>query len=159
EQVSSDLLSFGAVLRCRPDFSSREALAMHLRRLILALWSLGCAALAGGCSDASSPAAAKNLPPAARNDHTPITVQVVKNKEFLKALEAHRGKVVLVDFWATWCAPCKAKFPKVVHLHEQYRDKGLVCVSVSLDEPGKESRALEFLQEQHAAFPNYLMAD
>ena len=48
------------------------------------------------------------------------------------------GKVVVLDFWATWCPPCKAEIPGFVELQKQYGDKGLVIVGVSLDEQGPE---------------------
>lgn len=47
-----------------------------------------------------------------------------------------KGKVVLLDFWATWCPPCKAEIPGFVELQKTYGDKGLVVVGVSLDEEG-----------------------
>lgn len=45
-----------------------------------------------------------------------------------------RGKVVLVDFWASWCEPCRAEFPFLNRLHERYARRGLVIVGVSVDE-------------------------
>ena len=46
---------------------------------------------------------------------------------------AGKGKCILVDFWASWCGPCKAEMPNVVALYKQYKDKGFDIVSVSLD--------------------------
>jgi len=44
------------------------------------------------------------------------------------------GKVLLVDFWASWCAPCKASFPALARLHQDFSPRGLVLVAVSVDE-------------------------
>jgi peroxiredoxin len=51
-----------------------------------------------------------------------------------------RGKVVLVDFWATWCGPCVAELPNLKKLHDEYADQGLVVVSISFDRSADATR-------------------
>jgi peroxiredoxin len=51
------------------------------------------------------------------------------------SLEEHRGSVTLLDFWATWCPPCRMSIPELVRLQDKYRDKGLVILGISLDDP------------------------
>jgi cytochrome c biogenesis protein CcmG/thiol:disulfide interchange protein DsbE len=53
----------------------------------------------------------------------------------MKTLSDYRGKVVILDFWATWCPPCRMTIPELVRLQERYRDKGLVVLGISLDDP------------------------
>lgn len=49
-------------------------------------------------------------------------------------LSSHRGKVVLLDFWATWCLPCREEIPHFVALQNKYRDAGLVIIGISVDD-------------------------
>ena len=51
-------------------------------------------------------------------------------------LSDYKGKVVLLEFWATWCPPCRASIPGIEKLHETYKNKGLAVLAVSLDEGG-----------------------
>jgi len=51
-------------------------------------------------------------------------------------LADYAGKVVILDFWATWCGPCRASVPDLVQLQSKYGDKGLVVVGLSLDAEG-----------------------
>lgn len=53
-------------------------------------------------------------------------------------LSDHRGKVVLVNFWATWCPPCRAETPALVDLANHYADKGVQVVGISLDQGGAD---------------------
>jgi thiol-disulfide isomerase/thioredoxin len=68
-------------------------------------------------------------------------------------LAAMRGKVVLVDFWATWCGPCVGEVPNVLKTYEKFHPKGFEIVGISLD---KNQRALDvFTKENKMAWPQY----
>ena len=61
-----------------------------------------------------------------------------------------KGKVVLVDFWASWCPPCKASFPVMADLHKRYASRGLVIIAVSVDE--NKSAVERFLKKNPTPF-------
>jgi thiol-disulfide isomerase/thioredoxin len=61
-----------------------------------------------------------------------------------------RGQVVLLDFWASWCGPCKESFPEMEKLHRLYAKRGLVIVAVSVDEHRENME--RFVQSMHVSF-------
>jgi peroxiredoxin len=62
-------------------------------------------------------------------------------------LSDFRGKYVLLDFWASWCVPCREENPNVVEAYRQYHDKGFTVLSVSLDQPGKKENWLKAIHQ------------
>jgi thiol-disulfide isomerase/thioredoxin len=65
-------------------------------------------------------------------------------------LDELRGTVVLLDFWASWCVPCRRSFPWMNAMHEKYADEGLVIIAVNVDK--KTAAANEFLEAYPANF-------
>jgi thiol-disulfide isomerase/thioredoxin len=75
---------------------------------------------------------------------------------FRQMVAAHRGKILLVDFWATWCAPCREELPKLVALHAARKNKGFDFLTISCDEPEQEADAAQFVASQGAPAPFYI---
>jgi cytochrome c biogenesis protein CcmG/thiol:disulfide interchange protein DsbE len=66
-------------------------------------------------------------------------------------LGAYRGKVLYVDFWASWCVPCRTSMPALESLYKKYGDKGFVVVGVNKDDRVTDAR--RFLEKYPASFP------
>jgi thiol-disulfide isomerase/thioredoxin len=63
------------------------------------------------------------------------------------------GKVVILDFWATWCAPCKAEIPGFIELQREYGDRGLAVVGVSVDDQGSQVVVKDFATRLGINYP------
>jgi thiol-disulfide isomerase/thioredoxin len=74
-------------------------------------------------------------------DHNDVPVQMAQ----------YKGKVVILNFWATWCGPCKVEIPAFVELYDRYKGKGLVIVGVSIDDTAEQLRP--FMTEFHMQYP------
>ena len=74
------------------------------------------------------------------------------------SMKGLKGKVVVIDFWATWCGPCVAEMPKMKELYAKYHDQGVEFIGVSLDQP-KEQGGLDklkkFVAEKEITWPQY----
>ncbi|HYV47060.1 MAG TPA: TlpA disulfide reductase family protein [Myxococcaceae bacterium] len=106
---------------------------MNLLRLALAA---GAVALSSACAHAASPP--KNMLP-------PVALPQYPDDGTLVNMGDERGSVVVIDFWATWCEPCKAALPEWESLAAAYRDRGVHFYAVSVD--GDPNKIGEFLQE------------
>jgi len=71
-----------------------------------------------------------------------------------KAIAEKKGKIVLLNMWATWCRPCVEEFPYIITLYNKYKDKGLDVITISFD--FEAPVAISFLEKQKADFTNFL---
>jgi thiol-disulfide isomerase/thioredoxin len=118
-------------------------------------WCAGLLLLAG-CQGASQPAA---NPPS-------VPLRLASWDETQSLIASHKGKVVVLDAWSTWCEPCMAEFPGLVKLHEKYPGQ-VVCVSLNCNftggtgaSPDADRVEIEaFLTKQRAQFDNLISTE
>jgi len=70
-------------------------------------------------------------------------------------LAKNKGKPLLVNFWATWCEPCRFEYPMLVELAKQYKPQGLTVIGVSFDDDADMNLVRHFLAKHNPDFPNY----
>ena len=69
-----------------------------------------------------------------------------------RTLADYKGRVILLNVWATWCEPCRVEMPSIERLYQEFGPQGLVVVSVSVDDPGSEQRIRDFAKEYGITF-------
>lgn len=114
---------------------------------LVCLGLLGCATAAPEVRSASAAA--------------PAAAPVRNAEDFaLRDVEGHdvrlsnyTGKVVLLDFWQTWCIPCAAEIPHLQRFYETYKDKGFVVLGISMDGPETVAQVGPFVQRYGLTFP------
>jgi len=112
-----------------------------------ALWLLP----AGAAPPAPSPAPPKDAAAAPAR-----IVEAIDGPTLKKVIEAQKGKVVLLNLWATWCLPCVGELPAISKLYADYKGKGLAVVSASMDDPEDRHKVLTVLTLHHVELPVYM---
>lgn len=88
--------------------------------------------------------------------HSQDVIPVSSTDELKIIFEDNKGKVILVNFWATWCKPCVKEFPDLVRLYNNYKDMGFVVIFISLDISEEiDSKVKPFLQKNDVEFITY----
>jgi cytochrome c biogenesis protein CcmG/thiol:disulfide interchange protein DsbE len=82
-------------------------------------------------------------------DFTAVTLDSVPRE---KRLADHRGQVVLVNVWATWCLPCRVEMPSIEALHKSYAPRGFKVLAVSIDDPGHAETIRRFVDQYKLTF-------
>src|SRR2546425_11433673 len=96
--------------------------------------------------------------PQAPKSAAPRDPELIDAQGYQKLVEQYRGKPLLVNFWATWCEPCRHEYPMLNELAKQYVPQGLRVVGVSLDDDGDLILMRRFLARYKPIFPNYRKA-
>jgi thiol-disulfide isomerase/thioredoxin len=95
-----------------------------------------------------------------------VQVEVASFAEIQKVIAKHQGKVVVVDYWSSWCAPCLKELPEMVQLHKDLGDK-IVCLTVDVDFAGADGEkpeqhrenVLGILTKNQATMRNFISSD
>ncbi len=97
-------------------------------------------------------------PGSPRKDESQATIPdppLVDLAGYKGALAKYKGQLTLVNFWATWCEPCRYEYPMLVDLARQYAPQGLVVIGVSFDNDADMNLVRRFLARNHPGFPNF----
>ena len=106
----------------------------------------GALALVLGSAQPTHAADAAQEPPRVGEPAPALRVPQFDGKTF--DLAAQRGKVVIVNFWASWCAPCRAEMPLLDSFYERYRARGLVVLGLSVDDAHDRAAVLRIMQQR-----------
>jgi cytochrome c biogenesis protein CcmG/thiol:disulfide interchange protein DsbE len=87
--------------------------------------------------------------------HAPRDPQIIDAQGYQKLVRQYRGKPLLINFWATWCEPCRDEYPMLNELSKEYAPKGLRVVGVNSDQDGDLILMRRFIARYKPAFPNY----
>ena len=87
----------------------------------------------------------------------PIEVKKIGEADLKSIMASYKGKVLLVNIWATWCKPCREEFPDLVRLQDFYKGKAVHIIAISADYPDEvDSKILPFLEKFKINFPVYV---
>jgi peroxiredoxin len=115
-----------------------------------ALWLLLALVPAGAPAAEDSVAALGLMKPNPAQPAKEFRVSTPDNRSI--GLSDLKGKVVFLNFWATWCKPCEEEMPSMERLHQQYRERGLVVLAISADTAGP-AVVDQFLKKRNLTFP------
>ena len=110
------------------------------------------AGLSGGLYLASTRLGAELFPLKVGSKAPDFRAVTLDSTTHVKGIADYRGEVVLLNIWATWCAPCRIEMPSMQRLQERLGPKGLRIVAVSVDDPGMEAKIRAFAEEYRLTF-------
>jgi len=106
---------------------------MRISRLLIFVLGLGCCSAAHAIKEGEAAPA--------------LEAKLLDGRSF--SLAAESGKVVIVNFWATWCEPCRAEMPALDAYYQKHKDEGLEVVAISMDQPSDDAKVREVMRAFH----------
>lgn len=120
-----------------------------MKKLLLMMLLLSLLCVMAGCNKNQNSTSSSNSPVVVSNG-----MEILNVERFKSVLQEHSGKVVLVNFFGSWCPPCKAETPDFVQVYEEYKDKNkFVIIGVAVDQ--NQSDALQFVKDFGITYPVY----
>lgn len=101
-----------------------------------------------------STAGSSAAPPA---EPATVDLKVVTYEGLGEAVRAQKGKILVVDIWATWCPPCIKMMPHLIEMQRKYEKDGVAVMTLTLDEPDQKELAIKLLGRAKASGPNVLL--
>lgn len=93
--------------------------------------------------------------PQTRKTIAPRDPELIDAQGYQKIVQQYKGNPLLVNFWATWCEPCRDEYPMLNELAKQYASQGLKVVGVNMDQDGDLILMRRFIARYKPIFPNY----
>lgn len=126
--------------------------------IALAAAAAGFSGCKSGGSEAASLGTANQATAKPQKDEPDVTFKDLQGKDV--SLASLKGKVVIVNFWATWCEPCQAEIPYMIGFQKKYADRGFTLLGVAMDEEGKSAvdpyvQKTQFDVDGHPTAMNY----
>ena len=97
--------------------------------------------------------AAESKPNYAVGEKAPDFVAKTTDGKTVKLSEAYKGKVVMLDFWATWCGPCRAEMPNVISAYEKFHRQGFEILGISLDRENQGDKLAAYTRDNKMPWP------
>lgn len=143
----------------RPESRTGSAAPKRRTALQLSLMLGGIIACAVILSASSIASHTRTATPSAHSTQSPKpaaaqSLTLIDLAGYNKLLADHRGKPLLVTFWATWCEPCRDEYPLVNQIAKDYAAKGLVVLGVDMDDDSAATLIQHFLERNRPIFPN-----
>lgn len=119
--------------------------------VVLAIWA-GCSRPKGPDTTEDRGSQPANQAASSQSSSlAPLEVRVGDETDLARLIEQNRGKVILVDFWATWCPPCMELLPHTLEMAKKYADRGLVVILVAVNDPKEQAEEVKSILEKNQA--------